>query len=122
MNEEDIVKSPVFRALNLMIDSKVGDLQIWIRVFKERVDQAYAESEYGTIDARVSYEDRNRKPVPLGASVVLLKQLADFIPDIVQLDKEIGELQRFKLRLLNDHDFTHGDPEDQKAVFGETVE
>jgi hypothetical protein len=32
--------------------------------------------------------------------------------------ESINELQRFKLRLLNDYDFTKGDASEQIAVFG----
>ncbi len=47
-----------------------------------------------------------------------MERLRDMIDEAVQEQKSISELVRYKLRLLNDYDFTHGKNEEQLKVFG----
>jgi hypothetical protein len=72
----------------------------------------------GDISVKTSYEEGSGY-APLPLNIHVLEQIRDLIENIMRLRDEVGDLQRQKLRLLNDYDFTHGDKTDQKRVFGE---
>lgn len=113
---DSIVAGEAFRALNLLIDQKAGELGGWINGIKSAVEHAFTMPS--GVSVRVSYEVDGRREFPLKAEPSLLvRDLAMYLEEITKLDHEIGELQRFKLRLLNDYDFTHGDDTEQKSVF-----
>lgn len=115
-----IVESEAFRAINLLIDQKAAALAQAISGFRARVDAVYSsEGKAGVaaVSVRVSCEPGGRTARRLAAEPVFLKDLAGHLQEIERLDREVGDLQRFKLRLLNDYDFTSGDDSQQRAVF-----
>lgn len=115
-----VVESQAFRAINLLIDQKASELEGWIGSFKERVEQSYkaAPGVPDGISVRVSQEPDGRRLHKLSANPTMLRHnLGGALDEIARLDREIGDLQRFKLRLLADYDFTHGDDSEQRAVF-----
>jgi hypothetical protein len=117
-----IVKSDVFKAINCMIDEKAGEMEMFLSGFKARVDRAFS-SQPGvprSVTVRCSYEDEKsvRQEYALPGAPVLLRTEIDTLQQIIRLEDEIGGLMQFKLRLLNDYDFTHGDKSIQKLVFG----
>ena len=117
MTEAEIVNSPVFKALNLLIDEAVEEI-IWRSASLQR---ALEPSAYGmTIDTRVSYEeggrDAGRRALPVD-----VQSVSDGIQNaqaVAELRERVRNLNTFKLRLLNDYDFTHGRLDTHKAVFG----
>jgi len=126
VTEDEIVKSDVFKALNLVIDEEAQMVQSIIAALPGRIEQAFQESKYpSTLDTRVSYESedgRTRSGLTLAARLNDLEGIGKLIDQAIEGEKKVRELMRFKLRLLNDYDFTHGDASDQIAVFGEKVE
>lgn len=113
MREKQIIASEAFRAINLLIDRKALELAHWMNVFYDRVAEAYAVT--GHISTRVHSEGKKRQSLP--GELYRLHDMDDTLKYIRNLEREIGELQRYKLRLLNDYDFTHGDPAEQREVF-----
>lgn len=115
-----LVKSQVFTAINRLIDRNLNallDYQNALEINMERLltPKYHADSR---ISVRVSYEERGREERPLPYPMHELKRMAEIIQSAQAAEVMIGELQRYKLRLLNDYDFTHGDPTEQIAVFG----
>lgn len=115
-----LVKSQVFTAINRLIDRNMNallDYQNALEINMERLltPKYHADSR---ISVRVSYEERGREERPLPYPMHELKRLAEIIQSAQAAEAMISELQRHKLRLLNDYDFTHGDPTEQIAVFG----
>jgi len=126
MTERDIVESAVFKALNLMIDEEATMVQSIVKAIPGAIQDAYQNSKYPSgIDTRVSYESddgRTRSGLTLEANLNELERVKNLIDEALTGEKKVRELMRYKLRLLNDYDFTHGDASDQIAVFGEKVE
>lgn len=115
-----IVSSDAFKAINLLIDQRADELTMYLHSFRERVEQAFKPQFKEGIPVRVSYEPGGRvsKELPADPST-LLSALDGGLEQIRRLKDQINELQRFKLRLLNDYDFTHGNDADQRAVFAD---
>ncbi|SRR6266446_3772302 len=120
MTEQEIINSEAFRAINLLIDKKAEELESWIENFKDRVDRAFMKKGY--VNTRVSSESKSRGRKELGAEIYAIKELFDIIEYIQKDEVVISELQRLKLRLLNDYDFTHGDDTEQRKVFQNELE
>ncbi len=125
MTEKEIIDSQAFRLLNHMIDQKVDYVTKVIPWIKDEVNRLY-DPDYGSYKSYIifrTYEEGNvnqeETTVDLPVSLHELARISDYIQEIIKVDKEIGELQRQKLRLLNDYDFTHGDDTEQKKIFGE---
>jgi glycosyltransferase involved in cell wall biosynthesis len=116
---ETICNSQVFKALNLLIDGKVEQLK-WTM---ERIaDPTRFTTKYGgeaSIANRVAEEEGGRTEMPLPFQVQELKQIRRLIDDAERLDREVNDLQQFKLRLIGDWDFTRDDLREQIAVFGQ---
>lgn len=114
----EIVTSQVFKAINLLIDEKAQELAMWQRWVIEDIERRVREG--GQIDTRVSYEEggREKGEVKLPFDSLRLSALQDTLASIHALEGEIEGLMKFKLQLLNDYDFTHGDPSIQRAIFG----
>lgn len=119
-----IVKSEAFKAINMLVDAKAEELRAVLNAFKSRVATVVAPPQHGSspyVDTRVSYEEPRRgerQHLDLPFDPVLMDQLRWYIDETARLQREINELQRFKLRLLNDYDFTHGNNVEQIELFG----
>ena len=117
MTNEEIMNSQVFKFINHMIDDKASRLKYHCKELKNRID--YEPSYPSQVDTRLEEEVRGRAPVELTFEIPAIKQMIEYHwANIVQLEREINELQREKLRLLNDYDFTKGDDSFQKEIFG----
>lgn len=127
MTNEDIVKSQAFKAINQLIDAKAAELKLLGGLLKRRVDDAFSENAMVTgVRVRCSYEvtdnwDPSKTFLALGFDLNEMKRISEMPMEMIRLKQEIGELMSFKLRLLNDYDFTHGDPSEQIKMFGEAV-
>jgi hypothetical protein len=130
-DNETIVKSDVFRLLNHMIDRKVAEIKMYMAVFEDQSKHAKSPAYGMGMAIGVRLRDENLKPpdrhgrcfgeevsVELPMSLRSIGDLKGTLEMIASLEKEVGDLTRQKLRLLNDHDFTHSDPAEQIAVFG----
>ncbi len=115
----EIVTSDAFRAINLLIDEKAKELLMWLDHCRVGVGRAFDAPYKTALGIRVSYEgsDRLREERDLPCDLHALKLAVSSVETADKLMGEIGDLQRFKLRLLNDYDFTHGDASEQLAVF-----
>lgn len=114
-----IVNSEAFKALNLLIDQRAIELEGSLTWFRERVELALNGKHQEGVSVRVSYEPGGRVNKTLPADPIMLKELGDLLAKIQHLANLIGDLQRFKLRLLNDYDFTSGNDAEQRAVFAD---
>ncbi len=118
---QDILSSEVFRTINLLIDRKFYSLMASQSSILDKMDRLLNQpNEYRPdIRTRTSAEDRRYGgEQPLLFDNYELKQLAEMIADSIKQEEAIRELQREKLKLLNDYDFTHSDPSFQFQVFG----
>lgn len=125
MTEDDVAKSPVFKAINLMIDQKAAELKGYMLGLQDRVERAFRKHEYPpTVRTRIHCENprNNGDYMDMPAHVHEIKELQYYLDTIQRLEKEVNDLQRFKCRLTGDWDFTKGDLSDMIAVFGETIE
>lgn len=121
MNDENtlrkqIVASDVFKALNLLIDRKAGELKVHMGSIGQK---SRPSGEGDGIDTRVSHEGGGGVGLPM--SIHTVKEIGGHVEAATKLHAEIRELQRYKLELLNDYDFTHGNASVQKAVFGDAA-
>lgn len=119
-----IVESEAFRAINLLVDQKIDELDRLLLFLKDRMlFLAENKDKYPLqVTKRVSYEGRDgRTPEThtLSMNVQELKRIAETIDDTLKLQSQIADLQAFKLRLLNDYDYTRDDDSEQKEVFGD---
>ena len=117
-----LVKSPVFTAINVMIDQKLKEMNGLLLFLKDEVARAYDPARQHfplRINTRISYEEGGRQEVEIAADLRTLERVAEMIRDVKVLSDAIHKLQVFKLELCNDWDFTKGDLSTQKAVFGE---
>lgn len=122
MTPQEAVNGPVFRAINLLIDQEVGSIKFTLHTIQRRVTDAFSPTAayHSSIDTRVSYEPGGRETgrVDLGVKLHELADVGKWISQVVEAEKRVNELMRFKCRLMNDYDFTKGDPAEQVAVFG----
>lgn len=118
MTKQEIIKSSAFKVLNHMIDEKANYVVTYLPFIKDEVNRLFdPETKYkGYLRTRTHEEGATEIDLP--ASLHDLKRVAEMIQDVIRSEKEIGDLQRQKLRLLNDYDFTHGDDTEQKKIFG----
>jgi hypothetical protein len=114
--EADIVQSECFRAINLLIDELAGEMQWRIGRVKTLVGEAFGDTNANFVRVRTSQEPGNSEH-PLPAAPYHFKDIAELAGEITKIENQISQMQRFKLRLLNDYDFTHGDDSLQRAVF-----
>jgi hypothetical protein len=126
ITEEQIITSQAFKAINMLIDGKVEEIVAWANHLKMRVDEAFEKPKAGygasisirTYEENVALGNNGHAEFQLPFQPSRLKDVGDIAADIEQLQKEVGDLQRFKLRLLNDWDFTHGNNQEQAKLFG----
>jgi hypothetical protein len=126
MTNEDIVNSQAFKVINQLIDTKAAELKRLGGLLKRRVAEVFSEDAvHCGIRVRCSYEVTTAIPsqteTDLGFDINDMRRLTEIPQEILRLKQEINELMSFKLRLLNDYDFTHGDPSEQIKMFGEAV-
>ncbi len=135
-----IIDSQAFKAINLLIDQQAEGLRAVTFAFKMRVEGMFEPQPHGIpephIETRVSDEvectdivehvwppslqrSHFRPHVKLAVDLLQLKQIQWYLDEADRLERSIEELQRYKLRLLNEYDFTKGDTTEQIAVFGE---
>ena len=118
MTEQEIAQSSAFKAINVLIDEHVAEMRTLMNYVKEQTALAFQQQYTPTIDTRTYAEDgANRGAAALPAAPKMLEQIQGTLADIASLRAKVSELQRFKLRLLNEYDFTHGDDTTQKKVF-----
>jgi hypothetical protein len=121
-----LVQTEVFRALNLLIDHHAGNVLRWQAHIKAQMEHALRadHTHRPGLATRVSYERPNTTSTDSSLLIFeksILKAIAESIQEAMQSEAMVGELMRFKLRLLNDYDFSHGDASEQIAVFGEPL-
>ena len=126
-----IIDSLAFKAINQLIDQQAVGLRAVTYAFKLRVLQMLGERPHGIpepiIETRVSDEIErpfsrflaDKPHVKLAVDLLDMKQLQWYLDEAGRLERSIQELSRYKLRLLNEYDFTKGDTTEQFAVFGE---
>lgn len=124
MENSEIVKSQAFAVINLLIDQKVQTIAYYIDDLKYRVTPpADGGWKYPfSLTTRVSYErvdrDDNGEHV-FNINHDSIERMKWVIQEIERERQMVEELTRFKLKLLNDYDFTKGDNELQQKIFGE---
>lgn len=118
MTEEEIINSSAFKVLNHMIDTKANHIVSYLPWFKDEVNRLFSEDAAykGYITTRTYEEGATKIDMPVRLHD--LKSLVARLNQVIDYEEEIAELQRQKLRLLNDYDFTHGDDSEQKKIFG----
>lgn len=116
MDISAIINGEAFRAINFLIDQKAQELAGWMRSIKSRVSNPHQ----GYVRVRTYQEVRNREKQEFNLPMhpAELRDIGTAINEVARLDREINDLQLFKLRLLNDYDFTHGDDTIQREVLG----
>lgn len=119
MTEQEIINSQVFKLINHQIDEKAEYVRRVLPWLKEEMNRLFDSNEgrYKSYLRTRTYEEGEME-VDLPVSLPDLQRLAARIEEIIQTEKQISELQRWKLRLLNDYDFTKGDDTLQKKIFG----
>lgn len=119
-NTKTIIESEAFRAINLLIAQQVERLRSLQMVIIDQAKCLGVTREQG-IKPRISthaYEEDAGRGTPLLFNMVDLGEIEFNITEARKTESMIASLVRFKLRLLNDCDFTHGDNSEQIAVFG----
>lgn len=112
-----IASSDLFKLLNTIIDAKALDL---VKLCKTIKLVAEPPKETTRVNIRVSCETGDRKEprdVDVDLFIPDLERTREAIDRAIALEREINGLQRVKLRLLNDYDFTKGDDSFQKSFF-----
>ncbi len=121
---DDVLDSESFRLLNLLIDEAEAELKFYDAQIKERGAEL-GECQRIAPLKKTTHEERLRGADD-GSIVDLdlrLKHLVEMREERKDLLDRIRFLQRVKLRLQNDWDFTHGDDSFQRAVLApETLE
>lgn len=118
MTEEEIINSSAFKVLNHMIDEKADYILRCLPFIKDEVNRLFdPEIKFKGYLRTRTYEE-GATEIDLPASLHDLKRISDLINELTSAEQQIGDLQRQKLRLLNDYDFTHGDDSEQKKIFG----
>lgn len=125
MTEQEIINSQAFKVLNHMIDQKVDYLIKMLPWIKDEVNRLYDPNGGYKVKGYVSFRtyeegqaNKEETQVDLLVSLHELARISEYIQEVIKIEKEVGDLQRQKLRLLNDYDFTHGDDTEQKKIFG----
>lgn len=120
MEMNDIINSREFRLLNFLIDQKVDNLRQTLKVIQSEIEYAFREGAEYPISTR-TYEESGHsyeaKYEVLDVDIRRLKGIKSYFDDLETIEAQISELVRFKLKLQNDYDFTHGDDTIQKQIF-----
>lgn len=120
MEMNDVINSREFRLLNFLIDQKVDNLRQTLKVIQSEIEYAFREGAEYPISTR-TYEESGHsyeaKYEVLDVDIRRLKGIKSYFDDLEAIEAQISELVRFKLKLQNDYDFTHGDDTIQKQIF-----
>jgi len=121
LDTSGIVESEAFRAINVLLDRKGDELAQTIIGLRGRLDGCFNPQleVMKELPLRTSEEPVKRTLKLAADPHVLVETMQVALQEISQLSREIHSLKRFKLQLLNDYDFTHGDDTIQRAVFPE---
>lgn len=115
MDNKDIVNSQAFKIINKIIDDKILIMQNAIFFIRDILSR---KSEFNEkIHTRIHEE--GTVFVDLGVPNDYVQNIAYWSNEYKKAYEEITNLQKFKLHLINDYDFTHGDDSLQKEIFGE---
>ena len=120
MTEQEIMESSAFKVLNHMIDQKAEYITNYLPWFKDEVNRLFDREQEAKCKDYLStrtYEEGDTN-VELPVRLHDLKSLVERLGEVFKQAEEINDLQRQKLRLLNDYDFTHGDNSEQRKIFG----
>lgn len=109
-----ILKSQAFKVLNHLIDSKAQNLLFTLGIITTRFQYATEQKDF----VRVRTYEEGEDEVELPLAMHELKSIRNFIDEVLSEETQINELQKQKLRLLNDYDFTGGDDSEQRLIFG----
>lgn len=112
-----LIKSPQFQIINHQIDGLIADLKWNIGVAKRNINSARVSAYASSITTR-TYEE-GAATADIGFDLLQVERIIDCLAEARNLKNQIGDLQRLKLRLLNDYDFTKGDNSEQLKIFGE---
>lgn len=117
MTHDEIVNNQAFKVINLLIDHHISEIRWRLGNLKKMIEKPEWDEQIAT---RVSYEPGGRAggQIAFGAQLSQLRHAVDLPAEIKFHIDQIAELQRFKLRLLNDYDFTNGDLTTHRQVFG----
>jgi hypothetical protein len=118
MTNQEIIDSSAFKVLNHMIDDKVASIQGKLSYIKNEVDFVFEGNYQYKSYVKTRVHEEGGDSIDLPVDLDKLNRIAQIIQDVIRTEQEINELQRQKLRLLNDYDFTHGDDSEQKKIFG----
>lgn len=118
MTNQEIIDSSAFKVLNHMIDTKVSFIQSSLPYIKQEMDFVFNGSYTYKSFLSTRTDEEGDGIVDLPVDLDKLNRVAQLIQGVIRTEQEINELQRQKLRLLNDFDFTRGDDSEQKKIFG----
>lgn len=118
MKVDTVLESEAFRTINLQIDSHVEDIIHNMNLLKRYLS---TDNTFSSIIQTRLHDEGHGKVVEVPFSSNELKIIVEIINDIVSKNSTINDLQRLKLRLINDPDFRGGEKE-QSIIFGEKVE
>jgi hypothetical protein len=119
MDNKEILESSAFKVLNHMIDEKAEQIVAYLPYIQEEVNRIYNDKSGNILtylQTRTYEEGDDTVNIPV--ALHQLKRIGEIIDDLLKAEEEIRALQRQKLRLLNDYDFTKGDDTEQKKIFG----
>lgn len=118
ISTEQIVSSESFRALNVLVEQAASELQQSLLGLQDRIGRCFAPAMAVDLPLSTSQEPE-KKHVRLAADpTMVISDLKMFMDRISMSHQQVKSLKRFKLELLNDYDFTHGDDTIQRSVFG----
>ena len=118
ITNQEIIDSTAFKILNHMIDEKAQFIEGFLPFFKDEVNRLFDTAPQRFIPrlgTRTFEEGDASVTLPVGLPE--LKQLVDGLGAVFRAEDQLRELQRQKLRLLNDYDFT-ATADEQKKIFG----
>jgi cellulose biosynthesis protein BcsQ len=121
MENSEILKSQAFKVINKMIDDKAKQIDGYISLLKDIVTMPPGVGFEFRVNVRTSEETGKgvygeEKKFPIRSDFI--ERVKWFLEEIDKEKSMISDLQSFKLKLLNDWDFTKGDDRLQKEIFG----
>lgn len=127
MQQQEAIDSSAYKILNSMIQDKVDEMKSLLKVLNFRFQQAkkptyydYSKKEHivykPTLRVGVSFDKKEEINIPF--DIRSLESVQSLIEDIIKLQKEIDDLNREKLYLVQaDGDWQDGGRR-SKRVFG----
>ena len=117
-----IYETSAWKALNFIIDDKIATLQRATIVVMELCKTNSEPVPYKRSDVvinRVTFDEGGSDDFALNVSLRDLDWLAEQIENLSKLKDEISDLQRYKLSLANDWDYTKGNDRMKREVLGD---